>query len=93
MKEVPRTIGTDGKYLYMTGCTGAGLARIGTGRAGTLRGVVYARNLHMEQGWVTYANKHLVFRTASADAKNSAFCQLINPSTLKVCPKVVSLNI
>ncbi|KAL5256674.1 hypothetical protein ACHWQZ_G011808 [Mnemiopsis leidyi] len=83
-KEVPRTLGTDGKYLYMTGCTGAGLARIGTGRAGTLRGVVYARNLHIEQGWVTFADGNLIYRTASADTKNSPFCQLLNPSTLQI---------
>lgn len=81
---MPRSIGTDSKYIYLTGCTGAGLARIGTGKHGTLRGVVYARNPHIDQGWVTYADGHLIFRQASYDNKASPFCQLLNPSTLKV---------
>ena len=69
----------------MTGFTGAGLARIGTGRMGSLRGVVYSRNVHMEQGWVTYANDRLIFRTANADTKNTGpFCQRLNKDTLKV---------
>lgn len=50
------------------------------------RGYVYSRNLELGPGKVAYGNKLLIYRPSAFDneAENSNFCQIIDPSSLKV---------
>ncbi len=47
--------------------THLGLAKLGSGLRGTLRGYLYARNEQLARGFVAYADGVLLHRTTSSD--------------------------
>ncbi|XP_055995500.1 probable E3 ubiquitin-protein ligase HECTD4 isoform X2 [Ostrea edulis] len=83
--EIGRSLACDGAFLFTTNFQGRGLAKIGSGLHGTLRGYVYSRNLALGPGKVAYGNGLLIFRPASfdTDTENSNFCHILDPSSLK----------
>ncbi|XP_033101041.1 probable E3 ubiquitin-protein ligase HECTD4 [Anneissia japonica] len=94
--EFGRSIGCDGNFLYSTDSCGRGIAKIGTGMHGTLRGYVYATNQELEPGWLTYGDDCLAHRPSSFDAKSGVLFIEVDAHTLKmkevVTFKQTSLN-
>ncbi|XP_013380029.1 probable E3 ubiquitin-protein ligase HECTD4 isoform X2 [Lingula anatina] len=79
-----RSITCDGKFLYTTSSTGKGIAKIGTGLHGTLRGYIYARNPDIGPGMLAYGNGQLLHRPTSYDQEKESknFAQHIDSCTL-----------
>ncbi|XP_071497133.1 probable E3 ubiquitin-protein ligase HECTD4 [Diadema antillarum] len=82
--SIGRSLACDGTFLYCTNGRGKGLAKVGSGLHGSLRGFVYARNPDVPVGWVTCNNNFLVHRPLEADAKTDVLATIINRNTLKV---------
>ncbi|XP_031557373.1 probable E3 ubiquitin-protein ligase HECTD4, partial [Actinia tenebrosa] len=78
------SIACDGKFLYVTCSGGKGLAKIGTGRMGSFRGLLYNINLSIAAGWVVWNHGFLIFRPAVFDTNRKVFCFMLDPSTLKI---------
>ena len=57
------------------------LQKLGSGKKGTIKGLVYASE-EIEPGWVVYANGMLLHRKLHAD--EGTFCTRIDRGTLKV---------
>eukprot|EP00092_Neocalanus_flemingeri_P030552 GFUD01033172.1.p1 GENE.GFUD01033172.1~~GFUD01033172.1.p1 ORF type:complete len:4225 (-),score=861.78 GFUD01033172.1:307-12981(-) len=66
-----KNLSSDGTFLFMTSYSGHGLAKIGTGLHGSLRGFVYAKNLNFTTGFVAFANGVLIQRPSSFDKESS----------------------
>ncbi|XP_071946536.1 probable E3 ubiquitin-protein ligase HECTD4 isoform X2 [Antedon mediterranea] len=82
--EFGRSVGSDGNFLYVTGSCGRGIAKIGTGLHGTLRGYVYTTNLEVDSGWVAYGDGYLVHRPTSFDGKSGILFTMVDMNTLKM---------
>ncbi|KAL8604631.1 hypothetical protein ACOMHN_013411 [Nucella lapillus] len=90
--EGGRSVATDGSYLYISGGGGPGLAKMGTGLHGTLRGYVYNKNVEASPGRVAYGNNLLLLRPLTYDQESDVnnLCQVIDVNTLqakKTIPK------
>ncbi|KAJ8312853.1 hypothetical protein KUTeg_010226 [Tegillarca granosa] len=83
--EIGRSITSDGTYLYTTNNQGKGLAKIGTGLHGSLRGYVYSRNLEIGPGKVAYGDNILLYRPQIIDQENELtnLCQVYDPYSLQ----------
>ena len=85
-----RSLTTDGSYLYLTSLSGEGLAKVGTGLNGSIRGVVYCKNtsqLTAEHGpgFVAFADGVLLHRALSLDgSESSVLARLVDTSTLSL---------
>ncbi|XP_041456057.1 probable E3 ubiquitin-protein ligase HECTD4 isoform X4 [Lytechinus variegatus] len=79
-----RSLACDGVSLYCTNSRGKGLAKIGSGLHGTLRGFVYARNPDLPVGLIACTDKILLHRPLEADSKTDLLGSVINRDTLKV---------
>ena len=60
-----RSVTTDGTFLYCTNLSGRGLAKVGTGLDGSIRGFVYCKNTSLEAGFVAFANGILLHKQHS----------------------------
>ncbi len=85
--NVGRSITCDGKFLYTSNSSGRGMARVGTGLHGTLRGYVYARNPNLPAGWVAWGDGVLLHRPLDydKDVDNINMVEVLDPHTLLVC--------
>ncbi|XP_023341129.1 probable E3 ubiquitin-protein ligase HECTD4 isoform X2 [Eurytemora carolleeae] len=85
-EEGRRTIATDGTYLFLTGLTGCGLAKLGSGLNGTFQGFIYSINTDLGQGFISLADGVLLHK--SLDQEKQGNCEylatVINPDTLEV---------
>ncbi|KAK3804042.1 hypothetical protein RRG08_062412 [Elysia crispata] len=91
-QELGRSITTDGLFLYTTNNYGKGIAKIGTGLQGTLRGYVYTKNTEPGPGRLALGGDCLLLRPHKFDAETEVdhLAQLIDKNTLevlKVIPK------
>ncbi|XP_055958013.1 probable E3 ubiquitin-protein ligase HECTD4 [Patella vulgata] len=89
--EIGRSIATDGKYLYTSNTIGKGLAKIGTGLHGTLRGYVYSRNLRIGPGRIAYGDNKLLYRpvTFDQDEHSNNLALLMDTNTLEMIKPVL----
>ncbi|XP_025090246.1 probable E3 ubiquitin-protein ligase HECTD4 isoform X2 [Pomacea canaliculata] len=90
--ESGRKVATDGSFLYISSGSSPGVAKMGTGLHGTLRGFVYSKNLDILPCHVAYGNSLLLSRPISYDQESDVvnLCQVIDPDSLqliKVLPK------
>ncbi|KAK7506010.1 hypothetical protein BaRGS_00002732 [Batillaria attramentaria] len=90
--DTGRSVATDGSFLFISGGVGQGIAKLGTGLHGTLRGYVYTKNLDVGPGRVAYGNNLLLLRPSTYDQESEVtnLCQVIDPNSLqplKVIPK------
>ncbi|KAH9492171.1 hypothetical protein Btru_026483 [Bulinus truncatus] len=85
-QDLGRSITTDGLYIYTTNNFGKGIAKIGTGLQGTLRGYVYNKNPEHGPGRLAFGSELLLFRPQKYDteSENEYFLQLIDKDTLEV---------
>ncbi|ESO97623.1 hypothetical protein LOTGIDRAFT_228255 [Lottia gigantea] len=83
--EIGRSITTDGKYLYTSNTAGKGIAKIGTGLHGTLRGYVYHRNVKIGPGRLAYGDGKLLYRPAVFDHEDQSdiLALHVNTTTLE----------
>ncbi|KAK3084084.1 hypothetical protein FSP39_007865 [Pinctada imbricata] len=65
--DVGRSVACDGVFLYTTNTQGKGVAKIGTGLHGSLRGYVYCRNIEIGPGKVAFGNGVLLYRPSVFD--------------------------
>ena len=84
-----RSLTTDGSFLYLTNLSGEGLAKVGTGLNGSIRGVVYCRNTQLRAepgpGFVAFADGVLLHRAYSLDGgESSVLARLVDSSTLSL---------
>ncbi|OWF52164.1 E3 ubiquitin-protein ligase HECTD4 [Mizuhopecten yessoensis] len=88
--DVGRSITCDGAFLYTTNSQGKGLAKMGTGLHGSLRGYVYGRNVDLGPGKAAFGNGTLLYRPQSFDqeANLTNMCQLIDINSLQ-CVKTI----
>ena len=71
--EVARkNLTSDGTFIYMTSYNGQGLAKIGSGLHGSLRGFVYAKNITYPTGFIAFADGILIHRPTSFDKISSS---------------------
>ncbi|XP_063396384.1 probable E3 ubiquitin-protein ligase HECTD4 [Mytilus trossulus] len=84
--DAGRSVACDGKFLYTTNTQGKGVAKIGTGLRGTLRGYVYSRNFDVNVGRLAYGSGSLLCRPQSFDTEIdiNSLCQVLHPNTLQV---------
>ncbi|KAK7087914.1 probable E3 ubiquitin-protein ligase HECTD4 isoform X2 [Littorina saxatilis] len=90
--DTGRSVATDGSFLFISGGGSPGIAKIGTGLHGTLRGFVYNKNLEVSAGRVAYGNGLLLLRPLLYDQESEVnnLCQVIDSNTLqpkKTIPK------
>ncbi|KAL3856755.1 hypothetical protein ACJMK2_011476 [Sinanodonta woodiana] len=83
--ETGRSTACNGIFLYTTNSSGKGLAKVGTGLHGTLRGLVYSRILEIGPGKVAYGNNLLLYRPQSFDQESEVanLCQVLNPNNFQ----------
>ncbi|XP_038054835.1 probable E3 ubiquitin-protein ligase HECTD4 isoform X2 [Patiria miniata] len=86
--DIGRSLTCDGKFLYTTSSHGKGLAKFGSGLAGTLRGFIYAKRQDLGQGWVAYGDRQLVHRALESDGHPEQLCTILDPQTLKTRTEV-----
>ncbi|XP_052243277.1 probable E3 ubiquitin-protein ligase HECTD4 isoform X2 [Dreissena polymorpha] len=94
--EVGRSLTCDGVFLFTTNSCGKGLAKVGTGLHGSLRGYIYVKNTDVGPGKVAFGRGHILYRPQAYDveAENAKFFQIIDKCTLqpiKTIPKHPSL--
>ena len=77
----PRSISFDGQYIFVTSSSLKHLLKLGSGKRGTIKGLVYA-NEAIPPGWVTCVDGVLVHKKLSSES--GAFCSQIDRDTLKV---------
>ena len=84
-----RSLTTDGSYLYLTNLRGEGLAKVGTGLHGSIRGVIYCRKTSAQltpdlgPGFVAFAAGVLLHRAYSLDGgESSVLARLVDTTTL-----------
>ncbi|XP_014672194.1 PREDICTED: uncharacterized protein LOC106812745 [Priapulus caudatus] len=85
--EIRRSITCDDRFLFVTNGAGKGLAKIGMGLQGTLRGLVYSRNTEIGPGYIAWASGTLLYRPCRFDQYNQMetddFAQIISPITME----------
>ncbi|WAR02868.1 HECD4-like protein [Mya arenaria] len=83
--EVGRSLSCDGMFLYTTNASGKGLAKVGTGLHGSLRGYIYNRNTDIGPGKIAVGNECLLYRPQAYDneAENANFFQILDKYTLQ----------
>ncbi|XP_059171920.1 probable E3 ubiquitin-protein ligase HECTD4 isoform X2 [Physella acuta] len=69
-QDLGRSITTDGCYLYTTNSFGKGIAKVGTGLQGTLRGFIYNKNTEPGPGRLAFGSGLLLFRPQKFDAES-----------------------
>ncbi|GFO01126.1 probable e3 ubiquitin-protein ligase hectd4 [Plakobranchus ocellatus] len=86
-QELGRSITTDGLFLYTTNNHGKGIAKIGTGLQGTLRGYVYNKNTEAGPGRLALGGDFLLLRPHKFDAETEMelLAQIVDKSSLEVC--------
>lgn len=77
----PRSIAFDGKYIYLTSSSLKHLLKLGSGKQGTLKGLVYASE-EMCPGWLVHADGRLLHHKLSREG--GPFCRVISKDTLQV---------
>lgn len=75
----PRSIAFDGQFIYVTSSSLKSLLKLGSGKKGTIKGLVYTSE-DLESGWLVYADGLLVHCTTN---DRGAFCRRIDRNTLK----------
>lgn len=90
--DIGRSLASDGVFLYTTNACGRGLAKIGSGLHGSIRGYVYARNPDIGPGKVTYGDSQILYRPLSYDQESEQqnFFQVLDKHSLqpvKTIPK------
>ncbi|PFX24720.1 putative E3 ubiquitin-protein ligase HECTD4 [Stylophora pistillata] len=78
------TLACDGKFLYLVSRESKGLVKIGTGKLGTFRGAIYARNTDLKNGWLTFVQQWLLFRPKQFDNQPANLCYVLDVVSLKV---------
>ncbi|GAB6029828.1 putative E3 ubiquitin-protein ligase HTD4 [Chamberlinius hualienensis] len=81
-----RSVTCDGKFLYTTNSAGNGLAKIGTGLGGTLRGYVYTKIADLGPGRVAWGGPGIILHRPhdfDISKEPSRLAIVINPHTLK----------
>lgn len=82
----PRSIAFDGQYAYITSSSLKCLLKLGTGKQGTIRGMVYVSR-EVDPGWVVWLGGRLLQRKMVADEEKEGgeeFCTLLDCNTLEV---------
>lgn len=77
-----RSLAFDGQYIYVTSSSLRYLLKLGSGKKGTMKGLVYASE-ELEAGWVVFVDGFLLHRKLNAEG-GGAFCRLVDRDTLKV---------
>jgi hypothetical protein len=72
----------DGQFIYVTSSSLRYLLKLGSGKKGTVKGLVYASE-EIDPGWVVFVDGVLLHRKLSPEG-GGAFCRLIDRNTLKV---------
>ena len=88
-----RSLTTDGTFLYTTNLTGLGLAKLGTGLEGSVRGFVYCRNTELEPGFVAFADGVLLHRPYSYDKTEgpAVLARVLDTGTLELGEDVMNI--
>ena len=76
-----RSIAFDGQYIYVTSSSLKHLLKLGSGKKGTIKGLVYT-SVEIEPGWLVYVDGRLIHRKLNSEG--GAFCRLLDRDTLKV---------
>lgn len=76
-----RSLAFDGKYVYVTSSSLRYLLKLGSGKRGTIRGLLYASE-EVGPGWVVFVDGVLLHRKPNPEG--GTFCRIIDRDTLKV---------
>lgn len=83
-----RSIAFDGQYVYVTSSSLKYLLKVGTGKQGTVRGMVYVSREMEEPGWVVWLGGRLLQRREAANKEEEGeeeFCTILDSNILEVC--------
>ena len=83
-----RSIAFDGQYVYVTSSSLKSLLKVGTGKQGTVRGMVYVSREMEEPGWVVWLRGRLLQRRETANKEEEGeeeFCTILDSNILEVC--------
>ena len=83
-----RSIAFDGQYVYVTSSSLKSLLKVGTGKQGTVRGMVYVSREMEEPGWVVWLGGSLLQRRETANKEEEGeeeFCTILDSNILEVC--------
>lgn len=83
----PRCIAFDGKFIFLISSSLKHLLKLGSGKKGTIKGLVYA-SVEICPGWLVHADGRLLHHKLHPGG--GAFCRLLNKDTLKVSARVSS---
>lgn len=82
-----RSIAFDGQYVYVTSSSLKCLLKVGTGKQGTIRGMVYVSREMEEPGWVVWLGGRLLQRREAGHKEEEGeeeFCAVLDSNILKV---------
>lgn len=80
----PRSIAFNGQFIYVTSTSLRYLLKLGSGKKGTIKGLVYASR-ELEPGWVLYASGRLLHcKVAEPNNQNKYTFSTLNTDTLEV---------
>ena len=77
----PRSLTYDEKYVFLTSSSLTHLLKLGSGKRGTIRGLVYASQ-EVEPGWLVCVNGTLLHHKLHSEG--GVFCRVVNKDTLNV---------
>ena len=81
----PRSLAFDGKFIYITSTSLNFLLKLGSGKKGTIKGLVYASR-ELDRGWLLHVSGHfLLCRLASAENNSKHTFSTLSTDTLEVC--------
>lgn len=76
-----RSLAFDGQYIYVTSSSLRYLLKLGSGKKGTVKGLVYASE-EVGPGWVVFVDGVLLHRKPNPEG--GAFCRIIDRDSFKV---------
>lgn len=82
-----RSIAFDGQYVYVTSSSLKYLLKVGTGKQGTIRGMVYVSREMEEPGWVVWLGGRLLQRREAGHKEEEGeeeFCSVLDSNILEV---------
>ncbi len=77
-----RSIAFDGEYIFVTSSSLKSLLKIGSGKRGTMKGLVYTSQ-ELEPGWLVYVDHHLIHWKQVPEGEG-VVCRRVDKNTLKV---------
>ena len=90
-----RSIAFDGQYVYVTSSSLKYLLKVGTGKQGTIRGMVYVSREMEEPGWVVWLGGRLLQRREAAHKEEEGeeeFCAVLDSNILEVVLSSTSVH-